>query len=119
MTIYDAEDVPEPLQLRRAVTAFARAPKGTACLQARLGFYNTSQNFLTRWFTLEYWLWFNDLLPGILHAGAPVPLGGTSNHFRTGDLIDAGAWDPYNVTEDADLGIRLARLGQQSRIVRQ
>jgi cellulose synthase/poly-beta-1,6-N-acetylglucosamine synthase-like glycosyltransferase len=110
VTIYDAEDVPEPLQLRRAVQAFSIAGPNIVCLQARLGFYNAYQNLFTKWFTLEYRLWFSELLPGIVDSAVPVPLGGTSNHFRMTELAAAGGWDPYNVTEDADLGIRLARM---------
>jgi cellulose synthase/poly-beta-1,6-N-acetylglucosamine synthase-like glycosyltransferase len=113
VTIYDAEDRPEPLQLRRAVVALDRLGPEFACVQARLGYYNALQNALTRWFTIEYANWFRFLLPGLVSVGAPVPLGGTSNHFRSEVLADVGAWDPFNVTEDADLGIRLARLGYQ------
>ena len=82
-----------------------------ACLQAKLGYYNPRQNLLTRWFTLEYDAWFNIFLPGLHRIGAPIPLGGTSNHFRPKSLEACHAWDPYNVTEDADLGLRFARLG--------
>ena len=111
VTIFDAEDRPEPLQLRRAVVALGRLGAGYACVQARLGYFNAHQNLLTRWFTIEYANWFGLLLPGLVSVGAPVPLGGTSNHFRTDLLRALGAWDAFNVTEDADLGIRLARLG--------
>ena len=111
VTIYDAEDRPEPLQLRRAVVALRRLGPAYACVQAQLSYFNASQNRITRWFTVEYAGWFRFLLPGLVAAGAPVPLGGTSNHFRTELLRAVGAWDPFNVTEDADLGIRLARLG--------
>jgi cellulose synthase/poly-beta-1,6-N-acetylglucosamine synthase-like glycosyltransferase len=111
VTIFDIEDVPDRLQLRRAVTAFDRLPPDTACLQATLAFYNSRQNQITRWFTLDYALWFSWFLPALVERGAVVPLGGTSNHFRTEMLVEAGAWDAYNVTEDADLGIRLRRLG--------
>ena len=111
VTIFDAEDRPEPLQLRRAVVALGRLGAGYACVQARLGYFNPQQNLLTRWFTIEYANWFGLLLPGLVSVGAPVPLGGTSNHFRTDLLRALGAWDAFNVTEDADLGIRLARLG--------
>ena len=111
VTIYDAEDRPEPLQLRRAVAALARLGEGFACVQARLGYFNATQNLITKWFTIEYGTWFRFLLPGLVSVGAPIPLGGTSNHFRTPLLRALQAWDPYNVTEDADLGIRLARLG--------
>jgi cellulose synthase/poly-beta-1,6-N-acetylglucosamine synthase-like glycosyltransferase len=113
ITIYDAEDHPEPLQLRRAVVALDRLGDGHACVQARLGYYNSRQNMITRWFSVEYAHWFGFLLPGLVAVGAPVPLGGTSNHFRADVLRSVGAWDPYNVTEDADLGIRIARLGYQ------
>ena len=111
VTIYDAEDVPDPLQLRRAVVALRRLGAGYACVQAQLAYFNTTQNLLTRWFAREYATWFRFLLPGLADVGAPIPLGGTSNHFRTQVLREAGAWDPYNVTEDADLGIRLTRGG--------
>ncbi len=111
VTIFDAEDIPEPLQLRRAAIAFADAGPQTVCLQARLTYYNADQNIITRWFAAEYLTWFNHVLPGLTALGSPIPLGGTSNHIRTDVLRGVGGWDPYNVTEDADLGVRLARLG--------
>ena len=111
LTIYDAEDDPEPLQLRRAAIALARGGPEMACIQAKLSFANVEQNLITRWFTLEYDMWFTMLLPGLVHLGAPLPLGGTSNHFRRDLLEELGGWDPFNVTEDADLGVRLARRG--------
>jgi cellulose synthase/poly-beta-1,6-N-acetylglucosamine synthase-like glycosyltransferase len=109
--IYDAEDRPEPDQLRKAVARFRGAPRNVVCLQARLSFYNANENWLTRLFALDYALWFEVLLPALESLGVPMPLGGTSNHFRTSALEAVGAWDPYNVTEDADLGIRLAQSG--------
>jgi glycosyltransferase XagB len=117
VTIYDAEDRPDPLQLRRAVAAFRTAPPDVACLQAILSYHNAEQNLITKWFTIEYAMWFAHLLPGLVTRGAPVPLGGTSNHFRREILEKVGAWDAYNVTEDADLGIRLHRMGYRTRIV--
>jgi cellulose synthase/poly-beta-1,6-N-acetylglucosamine synthase-like glycosyltransferase len=111
LTVYDAEDKPDPAQLKKAVWAFQRADDALACLQAKLGYYNPRQNLLTRWFTLEYDAWFNIFLPGLHRMGAPIPLGGTSNHFRRPALEACLGWDPYNVTEDADLGLRFARLG--------
>ena len=111
VTIFDAEDRPEPLQLRRAVVALRRLGGAYACVQAQLGYFNGRQNVITRWFAVEYGTWFRFLLPGLVSVGAPIPLGGTSNHFRTDVLRAVGAWDAFNVTEDADLGIRLARLG--------
>lgn len=111
VVIYDAEDRPEPDQLKKAANAFANADCKVACLQARLNYYNARENWLTRMFTLEYCLWFDWLLPALQKIGAPIPLGGTSNFFRTEVLRNHGGWDPYNVTEDADLGLRLSRLG--------
>ncbi|GLY07391.1 MULTISPECIES: glycosyltransferase [Actinoplanes] len=113
VTIYDAEDVPDPLQLRRAVVALRRLGPTYVCLQAELGYFNVDQNRITQWFALEYATWFRSLLPGLVALRMPIPLGGTSNHFRTAELRELGAWDPYNVTEDADLGIRLARSGHR------
>jgi glycosyltransferase XagB len=110
LVVFDAEDRPEPDQLLKAVAAFRRNP-GIACFQARLCIDNGEAGWLARMFALDYGTWFNLLMPGLGRFGAPMPLGGTSNHFRTSSLCLAGAWDPYNVTEDADLGLRLARLG--------
>ena len=111
VAVYDAEDRPEPDQLRRAVAAFAAGPPELACVQAPLGFYNTDRNWLTRQFGIEYASLFDAQLPALEALRLPIPLGGTSNHFRRDRLEEIGAWDPYNVTEDADLGIRLARRG--------
>lgn len=108
VVIYDAEDVPDPLQLKKAMLTFANHNASLACVQAKLGFYNTRQNLLTRWFAIEYALWFNITLPGLRWARMSLPLGGTSNHFRTDVLRRLGGWDAFNVTEDCDLGLRLA-----------
>jgi len=117
VTIYDAEDHPDPLQLRRAVYAFEHLPPDIVCLQAELTFDNTDQNLITRWFTTEYLMWFTLFLPGLASTDAPVPLGGTSNHMRRDALEAIGAWDAFNVTEDADLGIRLHRLGGRTAVL--
>jgi len=111
LTIYDAEDIPEPDQLEKAAMHFAAAPPGLACLQAQLSFYNPAENWLTRQFTAEYATLFGELLRTLDNHNLPLPLGGTSNHFRVKVLREVGAWDAWNVTEDADLGLRLARLG--------
>lgn len=117
VVIYDAEDRPDPDQLRKAVAAFNEGSSNLACIQARLGIYNPNQNWLTSQFTIEYAALFRIMLPALEAIGAPLPLGGTSNHFRRDRLEEVGAWDPFNVTEDADLGMRLSRLGYQSRML--
>ncbi len=114
LTIFDAEDIPEPRQLRLAAGTFAGLPRGVACLQAQLAFFNSNENWLTRQFTIEYATLFGLLLPALADHRLPLPLGGTSNHFRIEVLREVGAWDPYNVTEDADLGFRLARAGYET-----
>ena len=114
VTIYDAEDIPEPMQLRMAVKAFGALPENYACLQAELSFYNPNENWLTRQFTTEYATLFKLILPALSANQMPIPLGGTSNHFRKNILQSIGGWDAHNVTEDADLGFRLSRLGYQS-----
>jgi cellulose synthase/poly-beta-1,6-N-acetylglucosamine synthase-like glycosyltransferase/putative flippase GtrA len=111
VVIFDAEDVPEPDQLKKAATSFADLPSRVACLQAPLNFYNPRQNVLTRLFTAEYSLWFDLIMLGLQRLNGPIPLGGTSNHFRTEVLRSIGGWDVYNVTEDADVGIRLYKHG--------
>ena len=117
VTIFDAEDIPEPMQLRVAAKAFAKLPEHVACLQAELSYYNANENWLTRQFTIEYATLFKLVLPALAANKLPLPLGGTSNHFRKQLLQDVGGWDPHNVTEDADLGFRLARLGYQTDVL--
>jgi cellulose synthase/poly-beta-1,6-N-acetylglucosamine synthase-like glycosyltransferase len=117
ITIYDAEDVPDPLQLRRALAAFRQSGSDVGCVQARLSYFNERHNLLTRWFTLEYDQWFGVILPAVEASGCVVPLGGTSNHMRATVWHEVGGWDEYNVTEDADLGVRLARRGYHTVIL--
>lgn len=117
VVIYDAEDLPDRQQLKKAVVAFRKASPDVVCVQAKLNYWNRDQNLLTRWFTTEYSQWFDLFLPGLDAIGGPIPLGGTSNHFPTRALVELGAWDPYNVTEDADVGIRLARRGYRTAII--
>ncbi len=117
VAIYDAEDEPDPLQLRRAAVALGRLGPDVGCVQAKLSYNNPDQNLITRWFTIEYAMWFSFFLPGLASLRAPIPLGGTSNHFRRMALRSLGGWDPYNVTEDADLGMRMFREGYKVRVL--
>jgi glycosyltransferase XagB len=115
--IYDAEDRPEPDQLRHAVEMFRIESADVACVQARLTIDNTADSWLARVFTAEYASQFDLFLPGLAALRLPLPLGGSSNHFPTAVLRQIGAWDSYNVTEDADLGMRLARFGYRSTVL--
>ncbi len=117
LVIYDAEDRPEPAQLREAEPAFRAGDEKLACVQARLNYFNTEENLLTRMFTLEYSWWFDYMLPGLDRLRLPIPLGGTSNHFRTSVLRQLGGWDAWNVTEDADLGLRAAAEGYRVGVI--
>lgn len=117
LVIYDAEDRPEPDQLRKAVAAFREADEETVCVQARLRYFNSTTNLLTRMFALEYGYWFGIMLPGLDRLRLPIPLGGTSNHFRVDALRKLGGWDPHNVTEDADLGLRAAVEGGRVGVI--
>ncbi len=110
LVVYDAEDIPAPGQLRLAASRFAAEPDFD-CLQARLTVRNTEDSWLSRLFSLEYAVLFDLINPGLCALGLPIALGGTSNHFRVSALVDVGGWDEWNVTEDADLGVRLARYG--------
>jgi cellulose synthase/poly-beta-1,6-N-acetylglucosamine synthase-like glycosyltransferase len=115
--VYDAEDQPEADQLRNALRAFRAGGKRLACVQARLCIDNTADSWLARLFTAEYAGQFDVFLPGIAALALPLPLGGSSNHFRTASLREVGGWDAYNVTEDADLGMRLARFGYRAGVI--
>lgn len=117
VVIYDAEDMPDPQQLKKAYLAFTRLPASYVCLQAKLNYYNPHQNWLTRFFTAEYSLWFDVILNGLQSISTAIPLGGTSNHFRARHLLELKAWDPFNVTEDCDLGVRLFKYGYKTAII--
>lgn len=126
VVIYDAEDRPEPDQLLKALAGFrhddvkrrlSRSSRPLACLQAALNYYNADYNVLTRMFAIEYAHWFDSMLPGMDAANVSIPLGGTSNHFLRSALVEVGGWDPYNVTEDADLGLRLAASGYRVDVI--
>ncbi|NBE08124.1 glycosyltransferase family 2 protein [Paragemmobacter ruber] len=115
--IYDAEDAPEPDQLLKVAAAFAMGPPRLGCVQGMLDFYNPHTNWIARCFTYEYAAWFRLFLPGLVRLGLPVPLGGTTLFLRRQAVLDVGGWDAHNVTEDADLGLRLARHGWQTDIL--
>ena len=117
LVLYDAEDIPERDQLKKAYLAFKELPEDVVCVQSKLNYYNRNQNLLTRLFTAEYCLWFDFYLPGLQKFGCFIPLGGTSNHFKLEFLKEVGGWDPYNVTEDCDLGVRLFRKGYKTAII--
>lgn len=114
LVIYDAEDIPHVDQLKNAVYEFDRLGNDYVCLQARLNWFNAKENWLTKMFCVEYTTWFDYFIHGLGALNMPFPLGGTSNHFRTEALKAIGGWDAYNVTEDADLGIRLQAEGYKS-----
>jgi len=117
LVIYDAEDLPDLDQIQKFVLGFSKVGPKVGCLQAMLRFTNHSQNLLTRFFTAEYAMYFGLILPGLGSLGLPTPLGGTSNCFRTSLLRSYGGWDPYNVTEDLDLGMLMARAGMGVQIL--
>lgn len=117
VTIFDADDIPNILQLKKAVVTFRSQTEDVVCLQAQLAYYNDDDNWLTSFFALEYSMLFEVLLYGLERLGIPLPLGGTSNHFLLERLQELGEWDAYNVTEDADLGVRLAAYGFRTKML--
>ena len=115
--IFDAEDAPDPDQITKIARRFQQVPQDVACLQGILDYYNPSQNWLARCFTIEYATWFRTMLPGMARLGLAIPLGGTTLYFRRDVLEALGGWDAHNVTEDADLGFRLARHGYRTEMI--
>ena len=115
--VYDAEDAPEAGQLRAVAQGFAAGGARLACLQGRLDYYNPQHNWLARCFTIEYAAWWRVVLPGFARMGFALPLGGTTLFFRSHIIRDLGGWDAHNVTEDADLGLRLVRRGYDMRLL--
>lgn len=119
LVLYDAEDQPSPGQLKEAYAKFLTEDEKLACLQAPLHIHNHHQTWLSAMFAIEYITLFSGILPVLAKWNVPIPLGGTSNHFKTKILKNIGAWDPYNVTEDADLGVRLFREGYRCSTITQ
>ena len=115
--VFDAEDRPDPGQLREAWRLFSHENDDLGCAQGRLTIDNERAGWLSRQFSLEYLFLFDGLLPAFERLDMPMPLGGTSNHFPIRVLRKLGGWDSYNVTEDADLGMRLARHGYRARVL--
>jgi len=115
--IFDAEDAPAPDQIAKVVRRFHEGGPKLGCLQGVLDFYNARQNWLTRCFALDYASWFRVMLPGLQALGLVMPLGGTTVFLRRAVLEEVGGWDAHNVTEDADLGVRLARHGYRTELV--
>lgn len=115
--IYDAEDAPDPDQLRKVAARFAARGADVACLQGALDYYNPRTNVVARLFTAEYAAWFRVVMPALQRLGLPMPLGGTTLFLRREALERVGAWDAHNVTEDADLGVRLARNGLRTEML--
>ncbi len=115
--VWDAEDAPEPDQIERVVARFNEAPDEVACLQGMLDYYNATRNWISRCFTIEYAMWWRLIMPGISRLGMAIPLGGTTLFFRRERLVELGGWDAHNVTEDADLGLRLARRGYRTELI--
>jgi cellulose synthase/poly-beta-1,6-N-acetylglucosamine synthase-like glycosyltransferase len=115
--VWDAEDAPTFDQIERVAHRFAHAPEDVVCLQGILDYYNPRTNWLSRCFTIEYASWFRVVLPGIARLGLVVPLGGTTLFFKRKQLEELGGWDAHNVTEDADLGVRLCRAGYRTEMI--
>jgi cellulose synthase/poly-beta-1,6-N-acetylglucosamine synthase-like glycosyltransferase len=128
LVVYDAEDRPEADQLLKAVATLQATPEDVVCAQARLSFWNRTSSWITRFYWTEYVMHFEWVLAGLSKQKMVPPLGGTSNHFVTAALrkvaIDStqlpfshsyeGGWDPWNVTEDAELGGALALHGYRT-----
>ncbi len=117
VAVYDAEDRPHPQQLRAALAAFEEGGARLAGVQAPLSVDNAEASWISLQFAAEYAIQFREILPMLARLNLPLPLGGTSNHFRVDILRQSGGWDPYNVTEDADLGYRLARDGYRIDVI--
>lgn len=117
VALYDAEDRPHPQQLRAAWNALRAGGEDLACVQAPLQIANAAFGTLPFMFRIEFAAQFRGLLPWLAGRDLMIPLGGTSNHFRRAALEEVGGWDPHNVTEDADLGVRLARFGYRVGVI--
>lgn len=117
VTIYDAEDLPDPKQLKKVIECFKEGDEKLVCVQGPLNFYNAKENLLTRFFTIEYTAWFDQFINALASLKLLLPLGGTSNHFKVADLRKMNGWDPFNCTEDAEMGVRLCRHGYHATMV--
>lgn len=116
--VYDAEDRPDPSQLKAAYRAFQNGGDDLACVQAPLIGDNSGSALIAAHWSLEYAVQFGLLMPALASNRLPLLIGGTSNHFRKDVLLAAGGWDGFNVTEDADLGMRLARARMKTQMIK-
>ena len=117
LTVYDAEDLPEPDQLKKAVAAFRTHPDDYICFRAGLNYFNKNENLLTRLAALEHSVWSDCLQPALFRMGLPVPQPGASAHYDVNKLRGIGAWDPFNVAADADLSVRAAMEGYHTGVI--
>ena len=136
LVVFDAEDKPDPNQLKKVVAAFRNAADPRlACVQVPLSFsQNEGASWVTRLMAAEYTWHFQFLLKGLDWLGLAIPLGGTSNHLLLPAVRELalkeyqmpkgeaergalGIWDAFNVTEDCDLGGWLAVYGYRTIVV--
>lgn len=115
VVIYDGEDRPEVDQARRAAAALMADP-GLAVVQCALACDHGGPWFTVGW-RAEYAVLFGAILPVLSRLGLPFLFGGTSQFIRTKALMEAGAYCAHNTTEDADLAVRMARLGHRSAFI--
>lgn len=115
--VLDAEDVVHPDQLLDAATQFSYHDDSLGAVQAPLVIRPQSARLMHHLFALEYLIQFHFILPALIFLRMPIPLSGTSNYFRRAALIKTLGWDSYNLTEDADLGLRLYRNGYHIRLL--
>ncbi len=108
ITIYDAESRPEPNQVIKAVEILEKE-KGKTCLQSIIRIENAKENEITSFFASEFWDWYDKRMVNLHKRGIPFGLGGNSFFLATETLKEVGGWDPFNVTEDAELTVRLIK----------
>lgn len=102
--VIDAEDIIAKELFREVALMMS---SGYDAVQGVLDMVNDRDGYMNMHLRAEYRYWYHTYLPALQYSNFPIPLGGTTNFFRRSVLKDLEGWDPYNVTEDFELGLRL------------
>lgn len=102
--VIDAEDVIDKRLLKEVVSVIN---SGYDVVQGVLDMINDRSGWKNMHLRGEYTHWYRSVVPALVSAKLPVPLSGTTNFFKREVILKMKGWDPYNLTEDFDIGMRL------------
>ncbi|PID52281.1 MAG: hypothetical protein CR972_02285 [Candidatus Moraniibacteriota bacterium] len=114
VTIFDAEDEIHPDILNVVNTAMIQ--NHADIVQSGVQLMNFNSNWYSLFNVMEYYFWFKSVLHFFANNGM-IPLGGNTVFFKKHWLERVGGWDEKNLTEDADIGIRMSAAGARTKVI--